>query len=353
MAMTRRQLLAQAGAGLGLALAAPPRRGCAARPPAVSPADWQGVLHAARQEGEVVFYSSGVARTEEPLMKEFERQTGIRVQYSRPGGGEVVVRKFQTELEAGRVLADVCGLTDKALGLHAEQQGWTTEVAVPNVAGIVPTLPITSAHILPTGFFGLPIVYNRDLVREADAPKSYRDVADPRFRDKVVLGGPENAASTTLLIKGWLELYGWEFVEKLRAINTSETRLQTEAIQAVARGEKLVTVVAQAFAYLLLKQKAPLAVVWPSEGVVMAEMTMFVPRKAPHPNAARVFANHVLSPEYQTQTFPKVGAYGAVQGVPPPDLFPPLSALKIHPTRLDELLAQRAGILERWRRIMG
>jgi iron(III) transport system substrate-binding protein len=349
--LTRRRFLASATAGLAVAAGSRPTG--AAGPPAVSAAEWQRVVEAAKKEGEVVFYSSGVSRTEEPLMKEFERQTGIRVQYSRPGGGEVVIRKFQTELEAGRVLADVCGLTDKTLGVHAERQGWSAEMAVPNVAQLVPTLPITSAHIVPTGFFGLPIVYNKNLIAEAGAPRSYRDLADPRFKDKLVLGAPENAASTTLLIKAWLELYGWEFVQKLKANNTAETRLQTEAIQAVARGEKQVTAVAQAFAYLLLGQKAPLAVVWPADGVVMAEMTMFIARKAPHPSAARVLANHLISADYQAAAFPKVGAYGAVAGVAPPTLFPPLGALKIHPTRLDELLAQRGEILDRWRRIMG
>lgn len=264
-----------------------------------------------------------------------------------------MIRKFQTELESGRVVADVCGLTDKTLGVHAEREGWTAEMAVPNVAAIVPTLPITSAHIVPVGFFGLPIVYNRDRLTESQAPKSYREVSDPRFKNGVALGAPENAASTTLLIKAWLELYGWGFVEQLKAINTAETRLQTEAIQAVARGEKLVAVVAQAFAYLLIKQKAPIAVVWPSEGVVMAEMTQFIAKKAPHPSAARLFANHVLSAEYQGATFPKIGAYSAVRGVPPPDLFPPLDALKIHPTKLDELLVQRGEILDRWRKTMG
>ena len=49
--------------------------------------------------------------------------------------------------------------------------------------------------------------------------------------DKLALGAPENAASTTLLIKAWLELYGWDFVQKLKANATVETRLQTEAIQ--------------------------------------------------------------------------------------------------------------------------
>lgn len=350
-AMTRRRFLTRAATGLTLAAGLRPAFGAA--PPAVSPADWQAVLEAAKKEGEVVFYSSGVARAEEPLIKEFERQAGIRVNYSRPGGGEVVVRKFQTELDAGRVMADVCSLTDKTLGIYAEQQGWSAPMAVPNVAGIVPTLPITSAHIVPTGFFGLPIVYNANMLKSSEAPQSYQALTEPRFKDRLVFGAPENAASTTLMIKAWLELYNWDFVQQLKANNAAETRLQTEAIQAVARGEKLVTCVAQAFAFLLIKQKAPLGVVWPSEGVVMAETTMFIAKQAPHPNAARVLGNHLLSADYQTKTFPSLGAYSAVKGVANPELFPPLADLKIHPTRLDELLAQRADILDRWRRIMG
>lgn len=349
--MSRRRFLAATVTGLTLGARARPAP--AAGPPVPSAAQWQAVMEAAKKEGEVVFYSSGVSRTEEPLMKEFERRYGIRVQYSRPGGGEVIIRKFQTETEAGRVLADVCGLTDKTLGVYAERQGWTAELAVPDVASILPAFPVTSAHVVPTGFFGLPIMYNRNLLKPEDAPKSYRDLAEPRFKDKLVLGAPENAASTTLVIKAWLELYGWDFVARLRANNTSETRLQTEAAQAVARGEKLLTVGAQVWAYLFGKQGAPLGVVWPADGVAMAETTMFIAKKAPHPNAARVLANHLLSAEYQTQTGPRQGAYAAVQGVPAPDTFPALASLKVHPVRLDELLAQRGEILDRWRKTMG
>lgn len=352
MTLTRRGFLVTSVAGLaGTAVTI---RGAGAAGPSIpTGAQWQTVLEAARKEGEVVFYSSGVSRTEEPLMKEFERQTGVRVQYSRPGGGEVVIRKFQTELEAGRVLADVCGLTDRTLGVHAERQGWTAEMAVPNVANILPGFPVASAHIVPSGFFGLPIIYNRNLLKPDEAPRAYRDLVDPRFKDKLAIGAPENAASTTLAIKAWLELYGWDFVAKLRANGTSETRLQTEAAQAVARGEKLLTVGAQAWAFLFGKQGAPLGVVWPADGIAMAETTMFIARRAPHPNAARVLANHLLSADYQTATGPRQGVYASVKGVGQPEGFPALSSIKIHPTRLEELIAQRGAILDRWRKTMG
>jgi iron(III) transport system substrate-binding protein len=83
-AITRREFLGHGAAGL--AVLAATRRAGATAPRAVPPTEWQTVVEAAKREGEVVFYSSGVSRTEEPLMKDFERQTGVRVQYSRPGG---------------------------------------------------------------------------------------------------------------------------------------------------------------------------------------------------------------------------------------------------------------------------
>jgi iron(III) transport system substrate-binding protein len=318
----------------------------------LSGAEWDKVVADARKEGEVSFYSSGVARVEEPLMKGFEAATGIKVKYARPGGAEVIVRKLQTEIGAGRPLADVASMTDKALGIWAEQEKMTAPMAVPNVANIDPAYPVDSLFNLPTGGFGLVIVYNTRMMTAATAPKSYADLADPKFKDMVLIGAPENAGSTTVMIKGWVQNYGWEFVEKLRKNGLAETRLQAEAAQAVARGEKPICVVAQAWAYINMKQNAPLAVAWPSDGVVFAETSLIRLRNGPNPNAALVFANYVLTPEYQGVSLATAGAYGSVKGAPPPDLFPPVASLKRMPVNLVELVAQRGEITDRWRKIM-
>lgn len=319
---------------------------------APSEADWKKVLEAAKKEGEVAFYSSGIARQEEPRMKAFEEKTGIRVRYSRPGGGEIIIRKLQTEIQAGKPLADLCSLTDKALGTYAEMEGWTAPVAIPNLAKLDPAFPIDSPHVPPSGGFTLPIVINTKMMKKEDAPKSYADLADPRFKSKILLGAPENAGSTTLLIKAWLELYGWDFVEKLRKNDVAEMRLQAEATQAVARGEKPICVVAQSWAYTNIKQGAPLEVIFPSDGVVLAETTLIRTKGGPNPNAGLVLADYLFSPEYQADGVGATGSYGSALGVPKPDIFPALADLKRHKVDLAALLKQRGEIIDRWRRIM-
>ena len=155
---------------------------------AVSPADWARIVEKAKKEGEVALYSSGIARIEEPKMKEFEQRSGIKARYARPGGGEIVIRKFETEFTAGKPLADVCTLTDTALGMYAEEKGYVAPIATPNEARLDPAFKRQSPAILPTGGFCLVIAYNNKMIKPEQAPKGYLDLADPRFKGQVLFG---------------------------------------------------------------------------------------------------------------------------------------------------------------------
>lgn len=344
--LTRRTALAGLTAFAGLAA----NRAFAAVPDA---AEWAKVVEAAKKEGEVSLYSSGIARMEEPLMQRFETQYGIKVRYARPGGGEIVVRKYETEAEAGKPQVDVMTLTDTALGLYLEDKKLLAPVAVPNMAHLAPQVVATNPLIAPSGLFGLVIAYNTRMLTPDKAPKSYADLAKPEFKSQILLGAPENAGSTTLLIKGWLDLYGWDFVEKLRANDVAEMRLQAEAMQAVARGEKAICVVAQSWVFTNIAQGAPVTIVWPTDGTVMADGALVIARNAPHPNAARVFLNHALSADYQEAIAKVTGVYGSAAGMTPPAGIPPLASLKIIRPNTRELAAQRGEMLDRWRKMMG
>lgn len=342
--ITRRTLLRTAASAGALSLAAPSLLRAAD--------DWDAVVAAAKKEGQVALYSSGVARAEEPRMAAFKDATGIAVNYARPGGGEIVIRKYEQEIAGGAPQADICTLTDVALGLYAQKQGWTAEVDLPNMADLAPQFEMTVPGVIPTGAFGMVIVANRTMVADADMPKTYSDLLDPKWKGQVLFGAPENAGSTTVMIKGLVERHGWDFVAKLRANDASEMRLQAEAMQAVARGEKPICVVAQAWGFLYQQQGAPTQMIFPTDGTIMASTCMFVSAKAQHPNAARVLANHILSPEYQaiqqaTGSYPSNAKAELAPGIPPLDSIP------VHWPNLVELEAQRGEIIDKWRAAMG
>jgi iron(III) transport system substrate-binding protein len=343
--ITRRNLLSRSLAATA-ALPALPRLAFAA-------ADWGATLAKAKKEGRTSYYSSGIAKTEEPLMAQFGRATGIAVEYARPGGGEIVLRKYEQELKGGASTADVLGLSDYALGLYARGQGWVATPDLPNAAKLAKVFAVTDPGIFATGGMGMPIVVNNNLIPKTAEPRKYTDLLDPRYKGKILFGAPENAGTTTLLIKGLVEQHGWKFVEGLRANEASEMRLQAEATQAVARGEKAICVVAQAWGFLYQLQGAPVRMIFPEDGTMLARYCQFLSSKAANPAAGAVLADHMLSAEYQKALAEQTGMYGSNVDAPTPKGMPPLADLNVYSPNLAELTAKRGEIIDTWRKIMG
>lgn len=315
-------------------------------------ADWNATLAAAKTEGKASIYSAGIAQVEEPLMAAFSRASGIAVDYARPGGGEVIMRKFEQELNGGAPTADVCWLSDYALGLYALEKGWVATPEMPNTTKLAKAFQITDKGLYPAAGMGLVIVVNERLMPADKAPRRYADLIDPRYKGQILFGAPENAGTTTLLVAALVEQYGWDFVRKLRANDAGEMRLQAEAMQAVARGEKPICVVAQAWGYLTQLQGAPIRMIFPEDGTVMARYCLFVNKKSPRPAAAAVLANHLLSAEYQGPLGEKSGSYGTNADAPTPKGMPPISDIKTYEPNLVELTAKRGEIIDNWRKIM-
>jgi iron(III) transport system substrate-binding protein len=316
-------------------------------------ADWGATLAAAKKEGRAVLYSAGIARVEEPAMVQFGNASGIAVDYARPGGGEIIMRKFEQEIGGRAASADVLSLSDYALGLYAREKGWVATPELPNTAKLSPAFAMTDAGLFPTGGLALTIVINNTMIPTGEGPRKYADLIDRRYKGQILFGAPENAGTSTLLIKGLVEQHGWDFVRALRANNAGEMRLQAEAMQAVARGEKPICVVAQAWAFLYQQQGAPVRIVFPEDGTVLARYCLFVSNKAAHPAAGAVLANHLLSAEFQKLIAEKTGAYGSNAEAPTPPGVPPITALKIYEPNLAELTAKRGEIIDTWRKIMG
>lgn len=315
--------------------------------------DWDGTLAAAKSEGRAVYYSSGIAKTEEPLMAKFGSEAGFAVDYARPGGGEVVLRKYEQEIKGGAQSADVCGLSDYALGLYARDKGFTATPDLPNVAKLGDAFRMTDAGVYPTGGLAMTIVVNNNMIPEGQGPTRYADLVDPKYKGQILFGAPENAGTSTLLIKGLVEQHGWDFVKALRANEASEMRLQAEAMQAVARGEKPICVVAQAWGFLYQLQGSPTRMIFPEDGTVLARYCLFISNKSANPAAAAVLANHLLSAEYQKSLAAENGFYGSNAEAAPPPGLPAVSALKIYSPNLPELTAKRGEIIDTWRKIMG
>jgi iron(III) transport system substrate-binding protein len=120
----------------------------------------------------------------------------------------------------------------------------------------------------------------------------------------------------------------------------------------VKRGERPIAVAADA-AYVgeIRKQGMKISILYPDDGAFVIASPSSVVKGSPNPNAAKAFAEFMLSREVQ-ELFPNEYLYSARTDVAGPSGYPPLSAIKIHGVDYDYIEAESSRIRRRFSEAM-
>ncbi len=301
----------------------------------------------AKAEGVVAYYGIGAPS---PTMKElgeaFTKQYGIKFDAFITGGVQVA-QKIQLELMSGRVNADVVEVGDSSIIMELSKKGAIASFVPPGAEKLPKGLVSPDGLWVAIARNTYPIIYNKKLVSEAEAPKSYKDLTDPKWKDKVVVASPNYGSSQLVFVKGLVELGGWELVEGLKKNNLFIVQGWPEAEQAIATGERQVGVDINVRLATALRRGENFGVVYPSEGTIVGASVLAIMKAAPHPNAARLFSMFRISQEQQ-QLLPKVGMYPVIVDGGTPAGLEPIDKLKVHNVNADELATQAGEIRSRW-----
>jgi iron(III) transport system substrate-binding protein len=256
------------------------------------------MIDAAKKEGHLTYYSSTIPSTSQRLTAAFKDRYGIDVDFTRLASAPMAQR-YAAEADAGNVVADVVQISDPLFFEQAVAKGWLAKVDdLPSLAQWPKDAwngTFAKAHVGP-----LTLAWNTNLVQPADAPKGWEDVLKPAFKGKILLVDLRNAPilwSWALLL---MKTYGEDFLRKLGA---QEPRLVASSVpgsqQLVAGAGALLVPGTRSDALELLKEKAPIADIYPSP-TVGNESYVGVSAKAPHPIGARLLLNFILSPDAQS-----------------------------------------------------
>ena len=141
------------------------------------------------------------------------------------------------------------------------------------------------------------MVYNSQLVKKGEAPKGYNDLLDAKWKDSMTIDlEPERAMLAWL--SAWGEARTRDFVQKLLANGASVRRGHTLQAQLLCAGEFKVAVELYPDAVLRMRQKGcPAEIVFPNPTPALAGGNYGVNINAPHPHAAALFVDFVLSAE--------------------------------------------------------
>jgi iron(III) transport system substrate-binding protein len=230
--------------------------------------------------------------------------------------GERIFSRVAQEYASGLHVPDTVSTGDAAQFLAWKRQ----KLLAPYVSEDV-SRHISPEHRDPDGFYATVrsslcvIAYNTDLVKREEAPKSFADLLDPKWKGKIVKAHPSYSGTIMTSTYQMVRELGWSYLEKLALQQVLQIQSATDAPKKIVLGERPVMADGNESNVLLLKEAgSPIEVVYAVEGTpsVVQPSAIFV--AAPHPNAARLFQSYLFSPEGQ-ELFVNLGGLRSVHAL--------------------------------------
>jgi len=256
----------------------------------------EALVEQARREGVVVLYTSLAPSESGPLVQAFEKKHGIKVDLWR-SASEKVTQRALTEARGGRFQLDAV----ETIGTDLEKmtrEGLFAPFDSPHMADLDPAAIPPHRAWLPDRLSYLGVAYNTRLVQRAELPATYEGFLAPRWKGRTGLEASD-VAWLAGIVKFWGEERAMRFFNRLAQLKPDVRSGHTLLTQLVISGEVPVGLTVYSSSVESAKRTgAPID--WlPVEPVVAQPLGIGLARRAPHPHAALLFADFVLSPEGQ------------------------------------------------------
>jgi iron(III) transport system substrate-binding protein len=263
----------------------------------VSDAEWKKVVDGAKKEGKVVVYNGAVGTPVLPkVAAAFEAKYGVRMELLEARASELRER-IRTEQASGKILGDVSHNGSTTTALQLAEGTFQPHGPLPNAKRPIAPFAVDETRI-PIYVITYGILVNTDMVKPADEPKTWQDLLNPRWKGKLLSDDMRALGGGAVFFMVTTQKYGKEFHEKLAQQAPHMNRELRGNYPRIARGEYPVY-----FPFTLpdsLDLKGlPVKAIMPPEGSPYVRFDGTIFKGAPHPNAARLFLDFLLSDEGQ------------------------------------------------------
>ncbi|HEY7249744.1 MAG TPA: extracellular solute-binding protein [Methylomirabilota bacterium] len=311
-------------------------------------------LEAAKKEGKVVWYTSLALSSSEKVAKLFETAyPGVKVEVQRTGSQRILQRMMQ-ELSSNIRNVDVVHTSDAGHYVLLKEKKLLMQYAPAGIEAFGAGFKDRDGY-----HFGLRatvnvIAYNTKAVPAAEAPRTWKDLLDPKWRGKLVTAHPGYSGVIATHVLALVHLHGWDYFKALAQNKPMLVQSAVDPSGVVASGERPVAVDGGDYTFYQAKKKGnPVEIVYPKEGVPLVVSPSAITSFAPHPNAAKLFTDFIFSRDMQQVLADTEGLYSGHPQVTYPADKPRMSDLKLLPVDAEELEKRNEEIKTRFVEFFG
>jgi iron(III) transport system substrate-binding protein len=255
------------------------------------------LIAGAKKEGMVTYYTTTPPAYVKLLADGFEKKYGVKVNIWR-GLSEQVLQRTIAETRAGKHAADV--IQSQSVAMEAlYREGMLQTVKTPLTKLLIPDALPSHGGWVPSMHYVFVMAYNTTKVKKAELPKTYEDLLDPKWKGRLAIEASDYDWLHAI-IKDMGEPKGRALFCALGSKNDMAVRSGHALLtNLVASGEVPMGLTLYQYSPAQAKaQGAPID--WHAiEPAIATTDGIAVAKKPPHPNAAVLFFDYMLSDEGQ------------------------------------------------------
>lgn len=222
----------------------------------------------------------------------------VKVSFYRAGSEKIALR-LEAERKAGAPSADLLLVSDPFYYQRLAEQGALLPYVSPHALRHPRETLDLDGHFTTARVSTMALVYNPAALGQDAPPRTYTDLAEPRYRGRAAIPDPLMSGTSFVTVAFLVEKYGWGFFERLRRNAVADAGGNSAVLEKIERGEHAVGLVCWENVVQVRRKGSPVVAVEPADGAVTIPGHVAILRGSRRVDAARRVIDAMLSPEGQ------------------------------------------------------
>ena len=251
--------------------------------------------------GKVMLYSSMQEAQLQAIEQAFEaKYPTVDMEYYYAGGGKLVTKMTTEAQDGGQIASDLVWLGDPSDYEAFKANGWLEPYVSPE------TDHIAKEYMDPDGYYTAGRLVTMGIawfigVDEADAPKTWNDLLDPKWQNQIIMTDPSQASTTKYWMAAMMQSpkYGEAYFEALKANGVELESGTTATHNRVADASYQVGICLDYVSANLIAEGSPMMFHYTTEDVITMTSPIAMIKGCANEDNAKLLMDFILSKEGQ------------------------------------------------------